>query len=1110
MTGALPEDQLEVLVSMADDGLFERIRYRGHPAADPRSLVIAGSARFTVLTDRMLRLEWSPAGTFDDRATYAFPSRLTSVPEFQVSQAGSELTISTSALALHFQLGCTFEPGTLSADRRSASAGGNGAQEAHELAPSHWYPELSGLNNLRGTRRTLDACEGDASLEAGLLSRSGWALFDDSRSVRFAPTDGWVAPSPEQPYLDWYLFAYGHDYKAALAEYTSLGGPIPLIPRYVLGAWWSRYWAYSDRDLKRLVREFERRRFPLDVLVIDMDWHTPHAWTGYTWNRTLFPDPPAFLKWVHDKGLRATLNLHPAQGVQPFEEVYSEFARALGMDPSSGQAIPFRISDPAFVKSYFELLHHPLEEQGVDFWWVDWQQGETSEMKDLDPLPWLNHLHYHDSRRRSRRPMLYSRWGGLGNHRYPIGFSGDTYATWTALQFQPYLTATAANVAYGWWSHDIGGHMGGATDPELFARWVQFGALSPVLRLHATKDARAERRPWAYPRRVCRAARKAFLFRYQIIPYLYTMARSATDSGLSLCRPMYYEHPEEKAAYVARYQYYLGDQLIAAPIVHPANPGTCLAAADVWLPQGTWVDFFTLETFSGPGWVRILGDLDRIPLLVRAGGIVPLAGAMRPGSPPHLSSGTTWSIPDDRLTLAIFPGEHGAFRLYEDDGTTEAYLDGQYEWTPITSRIDSPSRWEVHIGAAEGHCASLPRARCIEIRLIGSREPESVALDGRPHPDWSYEARSLTTIIRVPEHDRRLPITVTASSSLGVSALGDSHNLRLIRRDVARLLGLRQTRRLQRASRAELLDTVLDTPCPGQADAVARLGGPFVRVIENGEIERAQESMGKVIVAAPRLADETFDVDVRLGMEPPSASPAERGESTCRLRAAAEDLILDAPPAPLHPIRAARWHADVSLMWRGAAVSHHHESQPLFPTVCAWQGLVLDQGTETEPWEQVCDPLGLARAGLAWRDLSQALDGLVNVHQPHLVDLSRHFAAVLKGILSPVAYLVTTVASPSEQEAVFQFRSPGLVKLRLNGDPVGIVPGEYDGTIHPRLRPTRRTELLRLRTGDNHLVVQSRPAPGGGGRWLFGGSLTSPRNEVLVGLSYRLPCVPLP
>ncbi|MGD9405966.1 MAG: glycoside hydrolase family 31 protein, partial [Anaerolineae bacterium] len=406
-----------------DTDLFERLRFGGQPVANPASVVVEGNARFTILTSRLLRLEWSSTGAFEDRGSYAFPTRYAAAPSFDVESRDDVLVIDAGALTLRRVRGS----GRFTATNLSItfSAGDR---------PVTWTPGMPNPQNLRGTRRTLDVCEGDAALDQGLLSRAGWSLFDDSQAVLFNPEDGWVMPPRAHKVQDWYFFAYGHDYKGALAEYAQFGGPVPLIPRYVLGAWWSRYWAYSDQDLRELVGGFEQHDLPLDVLVVDMDWHTPHSWTGYTWNRELFPDPPAFLRWVHDRGLRVALNLHPAQGVQPFEEVYARFAEAMGVDPSSAEPIPFRITDKRFVKHYFELLHHPLEDDGVDFWWMDWQQGETSEMAGLDPLPWINHLHFADSARRGLRPIVYSRWGGLGNHRYPPGFSGDTWVGWDALR----------------------------------------------------------------------------------------------------------------------------------------------------------------------------------------------------------------------------------------------------------------------------------------------------------------------------------------------------------------------------------------------------------------------------------------------------------------------------------------------------------------------------------------------------------------------------------------------------------------------------------------------------------------------------------------------------
>ncbi len=346
--------------------LFGRIRYRGQPVAHHDAIVVSGRARFTFLTARLVRLEWSATGSFEDRGTYAFPTRYAATPpQLTIERDGYELLVETEALRLCYRR----DSGPFSADNLSISFELSGERVT-------WQPGRVDLGNLRGTRRTLDGCAGDAALEPGLLSRSGWALFDDSASVVYRIEDGWVAPRPSHELLDWYLFCYGHDYQEALAEYTQFGGNVPLIPRFVLGSWWSRYWAYSEADLKELVGDFERYDLPLDVLVIDMDWHTPHAWTGYTWNRELFPDPPGFLSWAHEKGLRATLNLHPAQGVQHFEEIYPRFARAMGLDPDGTVPIAFRITDKRFVKNYFELLHHVMEDDGVDFWWIDREEGE--------------------------------------------------------------------------------------------------------------------------------------------------------------------------------------------------------------------------------------------------------------------------------------------------------------------------------------------------------------------------------------------------------------------------------------------------------------------------------------------------------------------------------------------------------------------------------------------------------------------------------------------------------------------------------------------------------------------------------------------------------------
>ena len=352
----------------ASAALVRRVQMTGDPVAAEAAQVRAGQARFTVLTARLLRMEWSDDGDFEDRGTYAFPHRRADPPRFSVREADGATVVDTGSLVLEYAPdGRPFHAGNLRVERSEPPA-------------FAWVPGTVDRHNLGGARRTVDRVRGGAALDAGLVSRSGWAVFDDTEAVVFAREDGWVEARRDRPdYQDWYLFGHGHDYAGAVAEYTRFGGAIPLVPRFVLGAWWSRYWPYSDADVRELVAGFRERGLPLDVLVLDMDWHTPDSWTGYSWNRELFPDPRGFLAWLQREHLHTTLNLHPALGVQPFEDAYPAFAEAMGVPP--GEAVPFRIGDRDFVRHYFELLHHPLEADGVDFWWIDWQQGATSEIR---------------------------------------------------------------------------------------------------------------------------------------------------------------------------------------------------------------------------------------------------------------------------------------------------------------------------------------------------------------------------------------------------------------------------------------------------------------------------------------------------------------------------------------------------------------------------------------------------------------------------------------------------------------------------------------------------------------------------------------------------------
>ena len=710
--------------------LAEHFQIDFNPAAAKKAVVFCDQLRITVLTAGILRLEYDPKKEFDDRATQLVWKRELRVPEFSLKKDEQQLILETEKLKLEYLR----DGKKLSQDNLKIKVKAN-----NEL----WFYGKEDEENLKGTHRTLDGVDGAVELEEGLLSKSGWTLIDDTESLVFNDT-GWLeARGKADNYQDLYFLAYGENYQEILKDFSKITGEIPLLPRWALGNWWSRYWEYSDQELKHLMLEFEEKEIPLSVCIVDMDWHQVEnkytsGWTGYSWNRDFFPEPKEFVQWLHNKGLKTALNLHPADGVHPHEDQYQQMAEFMQLDPESEEGIKFDLSDLDFINGYFKFLHNPLEdEEGIDFWWLDWQQGTESGLEGVDPLWGLNHLHFYDlARNDDKRNFIFSRWGGLGSHRYPIGFSGDTVVSWDSLKFQPYFTATASNVLYGWWSHDIGGHCMGTEDRELYTRWLQFGVFSPVMRLHSTKDPYLDRRPWGHGAEVFEIAKEYMQLRHQLIPYLYTHSYKARETAISLIRPMYYQEKSEPA-YSLPDQYYFGSELIAAPFLEPASELTNLSRQTVWLPEGEWFDYFSGEYYQGKNWYNIYGDLSDFPLFAKAGAIIPLAGETDFGDTSN----------PEILKVDVFPGAGNKFELYEDNGAAA-------ESELKTAKTIFKSKWQQEqlnfkILPVEGSAKIIPAERRLQLNFRSLTNPgvEITAADKKIDSESNYNQKTGELII---------------------------------------------------------------------------------------------------------------------------------------------------------------------------------------------------------------------------------------------------------------------------------------------------------------------------------------------------------------------------
>jgi len=710
------------------------------------SLVIHGKVRITVFTSRLFRIEFSSDQNFEDRPTQIIWNRQFPEVQMEINKSENSLEIKTESLKLRY------------IDTNVAPLPSNLIiSDINE--EFIWHPDKKDPDNLKGTARTLDEADGKISLEKGLISRAGWSVIKDSSSLVFNQ-DGWIEPREKSRY-DVYFFGYGIEYQDCLDDYFKLSGNVPLLPRWILGNWWSRYWEYTQKGVEQLVNDFKNYDIPLSIFIIDMDWHYTNleeywkepkhqkqipeklaplihdGWTGFTWNKKLFPDYKELLEFLRRNKVRTALNLHPAIGIYPHEMQYSKIAKRLDQNPSKLKPIEFDIANQEFAKAYFEEILNPYQKDGVDFWWIDWQQGKKTKIPGLDPLWWLNHLHFIDlSSDSEKRPFVFSRWGGLGNHRYPIGFSGDSYITWKSLAFQPHFTSSAANVGYFWWSHDIGGHMGGSDDAELYTRWVQYGCFSPILRLHSTKNPFIEKLPWKFDKESYSIAKSALQLRHQLIPYIYSMAWLSFSKNLPLCQPMYYLHPSNESSYSFKDQYFFGTELLVAPIISPMDPAVGSSRKEIWLPDGLWFDFNSGECVTGDKVHVSYFFKNEIPIYAKAGAIIPV-------SPDYHNSHLT---NPKLIQLLVFPGIDNQFILYEDDGTSQKYLSGNNVHTEI-NLLSTKKSITLEISPSQGDLSSIPKDREFEIIVKGIYKPKTIQCEidnSKKEIKWTFDKKTRT------------------------------------------------------------------------------------------------------------------------------------------------------------------------------------------------------------------------------------------------------------------------------------------------------------------------------------------------------------------------------
>lgn len=675
--------------------------------ANEKNIIRGQKYRITVLTERLVRLEYSEDGVFEDRPTKIVRNRDFETPEFTVKEEGTLLQILTKYFRLTYVKEKPFEG-------PKVNATGNLRIELLNT-DRVWYYNHPEVRNYGTPGLSTEMEDGKVVFRRGLYSVDGFSSISE--------TDGYVFEEEgsitkrDYEYKDIYVFMYLKDFALCLKDYFYLTGSPELIPRYALGNWWSRNVSYNDVELKELVDKFEEENIPISVIVLNKEWHQQNkigakeVESGFTWDPTKYSNPEAMIKYLHSKGIRLGVEINPEDRFYSTERTFDKITQYLAKDNEF--SVSFDINNPSNLDVYLKVLIHTLDADGIDFYNINYQ-----DKNNLHKLYMLNHYHFNDMKRDfKRRPLILSRNSLTTPHRYPVLYAGKMDVSWETLKSIPFYNVSAANNGVSFFAHDIGGFHKGIEGNELYTRFVQLGTFSPILKFGSEKGKYYKREPWRWSYKTSQIVKHYLTLRKRMIPYLYAEAYKYYKYGMPLIMPIYYKSPELYDDDRYRNEYYLGTELFVCPIVHKKDYTMNRSIHKFFIPDGVWYDFMTGKKFpGGREYVSFFRDQD-YPVFARAGAIIPLGDN-------ELMNDTN---PPKNMEIHVFPGLSNQYNLYEDDGVSDLYRRGYYLYTSIEYNY-LPNNYTMIVRAIDGKSGIVPDTRNYKIRFRNTKKANEVVV----------------------------------------------------------------------------------------------------------------------------------------------------------------------------------------------------------------------------------------------------------------------------------------------------------------------------------------------------------------------------------------------
>jgi alpha-glucosidase (family GH31 glycosyl hydrolase) len=584
--------------------------------------------RFSVLTPRLIRIEYNKSGNFEDRATSLVVNR--TFNDFTYGRMGEDpgLTISTEYFTLTYI--------------KEAPISGNNIKVTVNGTDRVWYPGHKEIRNVGSIKYSLDDLNSKLELDKGLYSLDGFVLIDDSKNMvidngKFVPREDTV---------DFYLFIYRSDLGLCLQDYFGLTGYPPMIPRYALGSWWYKNDVYSMYGIDDVIKKFNDNKIPISVFLLGNYWHNNVE--NYSYDKSLF-DVAYLNKYYHDKTQEFGLTVDPSLPIYNVDPLYNEAIKYLG---SAGNYTSFMPFSSDTVMTYVSLIANNLLNTGIKIFNIDYNNP-----KDRNGLFLLNHYHYVIANARERGVIL-SRNPGIAPHRYPVIYSGKTMVSWDTLKAIAQYNNSASNIGVSWQAHAIGGYYGGIEEDELYIRYIEFGVFSPIFILAGDTSKYYKREPWKWNQLHLSVIRDYMQLRNKLVPYIYNEAYLYHKYGVPLVQPLYYKYPKiyDEPNYVL--QYFFGSKFLISPIIKKKNTEMNRVVQRIFIPQGVWYDYSSGKKFAGNKYYVSFYKDEDYPIFVKEGSIIPMSLDNDTKNPKNME-------------VQIFPAEnglYGSYELYEDDG----------------------------------------------------------------------------------------------------------------------------------------------------------------------------------------------------------------------------------------------------------------------------------------------------------------------------------------------------------------------------------------------------------------------------------------------------------